>query len=361
MGSIAKEAGTDVPHERIFNTDPILITQPGYVYIYLSNESPTTVEVYFDDFKVTQTKSPVIQQDDYYAFGLTFNSYQRENSTKNNYTYNGKELQDELDLGWMDFGARMYQPEIGRWGVVDPKVEKYESISPYTYAFNNPIRFIDIQGMDPGDVVVVFAGADLSSNGGLGSTGGIVHGVQQGHTNSRGGSVRNFSSSYMKPRYVSTPVGTTAVLEPVDLDEATQGAYDYIKENRTNDGNVIIYGYSYGGVLANHLNKRLKKDNINVNFLITIDAADGPSSDKVNRIVDDNADENLNIFQENKSALGSRGGKNTRSDGSENGIDNEISLSYIDENGKKQKTVHSNIDEATLQRVLTEILKKLNN
>jgi len=45
MGSIAKEAGTDVPHERIFNTDPILITQPGYVYIYLSNESPTTVEV----------------------------------------------------------------------------------------------------------------------------------------------------------------------------------------------------------------------------------------------------------------------------------------------------------------------------
>jgi len=153
MGSIAKEAGTDVPHERIFNTDPILITQPGYVYIYLSNESPTTVEVYFDDFKVTQTKSPVIQQDDYYPFGLTFNSYQRENSTPNQYQYNGKEKQDELGLDWLDYGARMYMPEIGRWGVLDNKAVKYSSFSPYSYAINNPIRFIDPDGNDIYDLI----------------------------------------------------------------------------------------------------------------------------------------------------------------------------------------------------------------
>ena len=79
----AKEAGTDVPHERVFNTDPIIITQPGYVYIYLSNEAASPVEVFFDDLKVTHTKSPVIQQDDYYPFGLAFNSYKRENSVKN--------------------------------------------------------------------------------------------------------------------------------------------------------------------------------------------------------------------------------------------------------------------------------------
>jgi len=42
---------------------------------------------------------------DYYPFGLTCNSYQRENSVKQNYQYNGKELQDELDLGWLDYGA----------------------------------------------------------------------------------------------------------------------------------------------------------------------------------------------------------------------------------------------------------------
>ena len=68
----------------------------------------------------------------------------------------------------------------------------------------------------------------------------------------------------------------------------------------------------------------------------------------------------INEFR-NNDFVGSRGGKNTRNDGSEKGIQNEISVSYTDENGKKQTTVHSNIDDATLQRVINEILKKLNN
>jgi len=150
IGTVAKEAGTDVPHELIASPT-ITITQPGYVYIYLSNENPTPVEVYFDDFKVTHTKSPVIQTDDYYPFGLTYNSYHRENSVSNQNLYNGKEKQDELDLGWMDYGARMYLPEIGRWGIIDPKTEKFFDISPYVYALNNPARFIDPNGEEPID------------------------------------------------------------------------------------------------------------------------------------------------------------------------------------------------------------------
>lgn len=85
--------------------------------------------------------------DDYYPFGLTFNSYERENAAPNQFQYNSMELQDELSLNWLDYGARMYMPDIGRWGVPDPLSETSRRWSPYAYAYDNPIRFIDPDGM----------------------------------------------------------------------------------------------------------------------------------------------------------------------------------------------------------------------
>lgn len=80
MTEAARENGTDVDHEKLTLSETI--TEPGYVYIYLSNDNINLggrqIEVYFDDFKVTHNKSPVVQQDEYYAFGLTFNGYYRE-------------------------------------------------------------------------------------------------------------------------------------------------------------------------------------------------------------------------------------------------------------------------------------------
>ena len=82
----------------------------------------------------------------YYPFGLRFNSYARENSIFNNYLYNDKELQDDLDLGWMDYGARMYMPDLGRWMSPDPAAVEYMEYSPYNFVLNNPIRNIDPDG-----------------------------------------------------------------------------------------------------------------------------------------------------------------------------------------------------------------------
>jgi len=98
------------------------------------------------------------QVSDYYPFGLGFES----NSTyefDNKYLYNGKELQDDqlgsYNLVLYDYGARFYDPQIGRFTIIDPLAEKYSLRTPYSYAADNPIRFIDWNGLGPEDRVAI--------------------------------------------------------------------------------------------------------------------------------------------------------------------------------------------------------------
>ena len=91
----------------------------------------------------------VVERNDYYPLGMrtaTGNSYPQ--LTTNLYKYNGKEVQTVGDLGFTDYGARMYDDFTGRWFVPDPLAEKYASMSPYMYCGGNPISMVDVDGRD---------------------------------------------------------------------------------------------------------------------------------------------------------------------------------------------------------------------
>ncbi len=88
--------------------------------------------------------------------GLSYQS-----GTKNRYRYNGKELHQEFNLRLYDYGARMYDPAIGRWNGVDPLAELDLGWSSYNFTLGNPINLIDPDGRSThtdslGNVVAVY-------------------------------------------------------------------------------------------------------------------------------------------------------------------------------------------------------------
>ncbi len=96
----------------------------------------------------------IVQTSSYYPFGMvmTQKNYNTSgtNYQQNKYLYNGKEIQDDVlggvSLGLYDYGARMYDPALGRFMTQDAYAEKYISMTPYQYGANNPIKYIDVNG-----------------------------------------------------------------------------------------------------------------------------------------------------------------------------------------------------------------------
>ena len=116
-----------------------------YNYEYNLSDNLGDVRLTFDAASGSARK---IQQDDYYPFGMEINALTP--SVKNEYLYNKKELQEELSE--YDYGARFYDPVIGRWNVVDAYAEHPDQINltPYNYVGDNPISRIDPDGNCPG-------------------------------------------------------------------------------------------------------------------------------------------------------------------------------------------------------------------
>ncbi|MDT7831248.1 DUF6443 domain-containing protein [Flavobacteriaceae bacterium S356] len=117
----------------------------------------TPQDFYIDNVSVYEfdaSTTEIIEESNYYPFGLKHKGYNNVvssngNSVAQRWKFGGKEYNEELGLDWYDISARNYDPAIGRWMNLDPLAEEMRRHSPYNYAFNNPVYFIDYDGMAP--------------------------------------------------------------------------------------------------------------------------------------------------------------------------------------------------------------------
>jgi len=124
-----------------------------YVYQYKDHLGNIRLSYSDSDNNGTISQSEIIEESNYYPFGLLQKGYNNNvssngNSVAQKIKFGGFEYQEELNLNWYDMSARNYDPALGRWMNLDPLAEKYFDISPYIYSLNNPIFFTDPDGKD---------------------------------------------------------------------------------------------------------------------------------------------------------------------------------------------------------------------
>jgi RHS repeat-associated protein len=128
---------------------PISTAAPknGYVYVYLSNETPN-MPVYFDNFFVTHTRGPIVEDNAYYPFGLKIQgiSAKAAGKAKAKQSYQGDYNEQDDETSYNEFALRFYDPQIGRWLQVDPKIIQS---GMYNGMGNDPVNQVDPDGGGP--------------------------------------------------------------------------------------------------------------------------------------------------------------------------------------------------------------------
>lgn len=132
----------------------VIKTGTTYSYEYWIKDHLGNVRVTFadDNNNGLINGAEIRSRNDYYSFGMEWNNYLQQGEFKNpinRFQYNGKELVEEMELNHQLFGARNYDPIIGRWWNVDPLSKKMPSWSSYNFSFDNPLIFIDPNGLSP--------------------------------------------------------------------------------------------------------------------------------------------------------------------------------------------------------------------
>lgn len=231
--------------------------------------------------------------------------------------------------------ARPTMDTPSRWLSPDPLMEEFPDWSPYNYVMNNPLRYVDPDGLSPidvlgdppGKVIAVFyhggatGGGKETTVGNAGYTGQIFTNSQLSATNSG----REFTGTIIAPGLTSASGVNTGL--------------DFINQNYETGDQVIIYGYSYGVDVAVDLSHNLNEMGINIDLLVTVDGSDGPLQNlTVNTSIPENVGTNLNIYQTSNSGASS----SSRSTGSSSGATSSSSGSNSSGSSNRSNSGSSN-------------------
>ncbi len=150
---VASSSGFDqVGSDQQFKTHYVTPTMAknGFLYVYVSNETPN-INVYFDNLTVTHIKSPLLQEQSYYPFGLQMAGISDKAlgklDSKNKFD-GGVNFEEDYGVNLYQTFYRGYDPQIGRFGGVDILSEKTFGMSVYGYCGSDPIMFSDPFGSD---------------------------------------------------------------------------------------------------------------------------------------------------------------------------------------------------------------------